>query len=96
MTKHIPDGNTLRPLKDAAEILRHGFDVWPENADERRIDDFLRRTRARPVTRRPVPAYVWALFLLAAFCAGAGLAVIIGDMLATAAATVVQAEGWRG
>jgi hypothetical protein len=92
MTRHIPEGDSLRDLRTAADILREGFDVWPADADERRIDDFLRRTRARPVMPRPWPLLVWALFLVAAFFAGCGVALIVMDMIATGGATALQAE----
>lgn len=96
MTRQIPEGDSLRDFRNAADVLRHGFEVWPADADERRIDDFLRRTRARPV-QRVRPWWIGVLFLVAAFLAGAGLAVIVGDMVQTGAATVLEAQrvaGW--
>jgi anti-sigma factor RsiW len=92
MTRRIPEGDSLAGLRNAADVLRHGFEVWPADADEQRIDDFLRRTRARPEWPRPRPWWIAALFLAAAFFAGAGLAVIVGDMIQTGAAAAVEAQ----
>lgn len=94
MTRHIPEGNSLRDLRNAADILREGFDVWPADADERRIDDFLRRSRARPVAPRPplrviLAAVAWALLVIA-LAFGAGW--FASKAVANAAAAVAQAE----
>jgi hypothetical protein len=92
MTRQLPEGNSLRDLQDTADILRHGFDVWPADADERRIDDFLRRTRARPQARESWPWWAWFIFGAAAMLACCGVALLVMDALATGAAAAVQAQ----
>lgn len=86
---------TSHPMRDFARILRDAraalgpVEVYPTDTD-RRLSAMPPRVADTP---RPWPAFVWALFLVAAFFAGCGVALIVADMIATGSATAVQARG---
>lgn len=104
MTRQIPQGNTLRPLKgiiiDLGNSLDEAQSFWPADPVERAADKVLRKARARPVARSYMPpllALAWFLFGAAVALAGMGVALIVADMIATGAATAVEAQrvaGW--
>lgn len=84
------------PMRDFRDALRDGnakmqaharnalgpVDIWPATPAERAADKALRKLRARPVPRTLWPRHVCALFVLAAFCAGAGVTLILRALLA--------------
>lgn len=82
---------TSHPMRDFRDALRDGKaklqadaraafgtpDIWPADPAERAADRLLRKARARPEWPRPRPWWIGALFLLAAFCAGAAAALLL-------------------
>ena len=95
MTRHIPEGNSLRDFSDALAPLRAiaarnaGFDIYPSADIDRRLASMPPRVQTRPPLRLVLAAVAWALMVIA-LAFGAGW--FASRAVANAAAAVVQAE----
>ncbi len=99
MTRHIPEGDSLRPLKGIIIDLGNAAqvpDIYPTQADRNRMferfHDSLTTAKPRPVAPHPVPWLVPFLAGAAAMALCVALAAFAVDAVQTGAAAQIKAE----